>query len=125
MLMNYKISIDRVVDAFLVLAGDKALSDGRVLCRTSAETLESWLNPNKEYEDFIGSICYAAACMAFYRYTLKASGSTQSIKAGDITVNDVSEKTVGYAKSLMDDAVGAIEHLLKSKRFAFVKTEVC
>ncbi len=123
--MENKISIDRVVDAFLTLAGEDSLSDARVLCYTAAETLGSWLDVSKEIGESEASVNYAAACMAFYRYTLKNAGDGQSIKAGDITVNDGSEKAVSYAKSLMDDALKSVEHLLKPKRFAFVKTEVC
>lgn len=125
MSMEKTISIDRVVDAFLVLAGESALAEGRVLCSTATETLESWLDRSKDVASGQGSLNYAAACMAFYRYTLKNAGDATNIKAGDITVRDDSKNTVGYAKSLMDDAIKSVEHLLKCKRFAFVKTEVC
>lgn len=123
--MEKLVSINRVVDAFLVLTGKKALSEGRVLCSTAAETLESWLDRSKDISAHNESVNYAAACMAFYRYTLENAGDTTSIKAGDITVKEESESTVGYAKILMDDALKAVEHLLKCKRFAFIKTEVC
>lgn len=123
--MEKIISIDRVVDAFLVLAGENALKEGRVLCNTSAETLESWLDHSKDIALGQDSLNYAAACMAFYRHTLKNAGDGTNIKAGDITVRSDSNATVEYAKNLMDDAVKSVEHLLKCKRFAFVKTEVC
>lgn len=122
--MAYKISIDRVVDAFLELAGEEALSDGRVFCRTAADTVGSWVDPKKELAPHDGEISYAAACIAFYRYTLKSSGGADTVKAGDITVTDGSQKTVGYAERLMEDAVHAVSPLLKPRRFAFVGTEV-
>jgi hypothetical protein len=123
--MESKISIDRVVDAFLTLAGQEALSSGRILCSTAAETLGSWLDRSKQIGECEASLNYAAACMAYYRYVLKSTDDTRSIKAGDITVNDDSDKMVSFAKNLMDDALHSVEHLFKPKRFAFVKTEVC
>lgn len=122
--METQVNLDLTVDAFVSLAGEDALTDGRVLCRTAAETVESWLDPKKENQITTTSISYAAATIAFYRYTLKSSGNAQSIKAGDITVNDSSEKSVEYAKSLMHDALHSIEHLFLPRQFAFIKTEV-
>lgn len=122
--MEEKVNLDLTVDAFISLAGEQALTDGRVLCRTAAETVESWLDPKKVAQITATSVSYAAATIAFYRYTLKISGNAKSIKAGDITVNDASEKSVEYAKSLMHDALHSIEHLLLPRKFAFMKTEV-
>ena len=122
--MDYKISIDTVVDMFLSLAGDGSLHDGRVFCRTAADTVESWLDQKKELTSHDREICYAAAGIAFYRYTLKTSCGADTVKAGDITVTDGSEKTVAYAKTLMQDAINAVTPLLKPRRFAFMGTEV-
>ena len=122
--MEYKISIDRVVDAFLTLAENDAVDQSRVFCRTAADTVDSWIDKTKDLAVADGALCYAAATVAFYRYTLKKSGAAQSVKAGDITINDQPEKTVNYAKGLMQDALAAVEHLFKPKRFAFMKTEV-
>lgn len=121
--MGYTININSVVDAFLNLAGKEALSEGRVFCNTSTETIASWLDNKKDLSANDLSICYAAACMAFYRYTLKNEKAAQSVRAGDITVTDMSDKIVEYSKGLMEDALKAIEHLLKPKRFAFIRTE--
>ena len=122
--MEYCVDIDRVVEEFLTLAGQEAIESGVLFCRTAAQTVDTWLDKRNDICSSLGPICYAAATMAFYRYTLKSSGSVQSVKAGDITVTDHSEKTVAYAKGLMQDALKAVEHLLKPKRFAFMKTEV-
>ena len=122
--MDYTISIDTVVDMFLYMAGDGSLNDGKVFCRTAADTVNSWLDPKKELAPHDREICYAAACIAFYRYTLKASCGCDTVKAGDITVTDGSENTVAYAKALMSDAVQAVSALFKPRRFAFLGTEV-
>ena len=122
--MEYQVSIDRVVDVFLSLAGKQAAEESRVFCRTAAGTVDSWVDKSKDLCESDNQLCYAAATVAFYRYTLKNSGTAQSVKAGDITVTDQSEKTVAYAKGLMQDALKAVENLFKPKRFAFMKTEV-
>lgn len=122
--MEYKVSIDRVVEGFEQLVGKVTSADGRLFCRTAAETVNSWLDPKKEPAAHSTELCYAAATIAFYRFTLKSSGENDSIKAGDITVTDNSEKTVSFAEKLMKDAIKAIEPYLKPKRFAFIGTEV-
>ncbi len=123
--MEYKVSIDRVVDGFLTLAEDAKPDDGRIFCKVAADTVTSWVDPKKEPNKHDSELCYAASAMAFYRYILKSSGHADTFKAGDITVTDGSEKTVAYAKQLMNDALMRIEPYLKSRRFAFIGTEVC
>lgn len=122
--MEHIISIDRVVDRFLALAGEASAAEGRIFCRTAAETVESWVDRSRLTEAYGEGLDYAAATVAFYRFTLKNSGNAQSVKAGDITVTDLSDRSVEFAKSLMQDALKAVEHLFKPKRFAFMKTEV-
>lgn len=122
--MEYKININRVVDVFLSLSDDVELGDGRVFCLSATDTVQSWLDLNKEPQKHDYEICYAAGTIAFYRYILKLSGNADTFKAGDITVTDCSEKTVDYAKQLMSDALLSIEPYLKSRRFAFIGTEV-
>ena len=120
--MSYKISIDRVVDIFSSLAGSDALTDGRVFCRSASAALSEWLDGSKSLADNDYQICYAAACIANYRYTLNRNADAFDIKAGDITVNDCSQRTAEYASRLMSNALEAISHLLRPKRFAFIKT---
>lgn len=122
--MEHIISIDLVVDRFLALAGESSAAEGRIFCRTAAETIENWVDHSRLTEGCSEGLDYAAAAVAFYRFTLKNSGNAQSVKAGDITVTDLSDRSVEYAKSLMQDALNAVKHLFKPKRFAFMKTEV-
>ena len=121
--MEYKISIDKVVDIYNTLNSNKNSADGRVFCRTSARVIGSWIDKSKVSEDNSFEVCYAAATMAYYRKALKDNAVAVDLKAGDISVTDNSEKTVEYAKKLYEDALQAISHLLKSRRFAFVVTE--
>lgn len=120
--MSYRVSIDKTVDMFLTLSGEKGKEYGRVFCRTAAETVSGFLNSREELAAHDSEICYAAACIAFYRYTLKISTESGTLKAGDITVTDCSEKTTASAEKMMREALRAIEPLCKPKRFAFVGT---
>jgi hypothetical protein len=122
--MEYEVSIDKVVEGFKNLVGEKTATDGYIFCRTAANTVNSWLDLKKELSSHDEEISYAAATIAYYRFTLKNSGENDSIKAGDITVTDNSEKSVAFAEKLMKDAIKSIEPYLKPKRFAFIGTEV-
>ncbi len=122
--MGYEVSIDKVVEGFKALAGEGNATDGYIFCRTAANTVNSWLDLNKELSPHDEEISYAAATIVYYRFTLKNSGENDSIKAGDITVTDNSEKSVAFAEALMKDAIKSIEPILKPKRFAFIGTEV-
>lgn len=122
--MGYEVSIDKVVEGFKNLAGEGNATDGYIFCRTAANTVNSWLDLKKELSLHDEEISYAAATIAYYRFTLKNSGENDSIKAGDITVTDNSEKSVAFAEKLMKDAIKSIEPYLKPKRFAFIGTEV-
>ncbi len=123
-LMGYEVSIDKVVEGFEQLAGKNTAVDGRIFCRTATETVNNWLDTKKELLSHDTEICYAASTVAFYRFVLKNSGENNSIKAGDITVTDNSEKSVSFAEALMKDAIKSIEPYLKPRRFAFIGTEV-
>ncbi len=118
--MEYKISIDKVVDIYTSLCPGADFSAGRVFCRTSAAVLESWLDsqkvtPGKDFE-----ICYAAAAMANYRRALKNGMSAADFKAGDISVESNVDKEVAFAEKLYRDALDALGDCLKSRRFAFL-----
>ena len=117
--MDYKISIDRVVDMFLSLAGSDSTDDSYIFCHTAAQSLQSRLNPKADLFSRDFDICYAAACTAYYRFILKSKGDCMNAKLGDITINDTSENTVKFAARLYDEANNAISDLLRPKRFAF------
>ena len=122
--MEYEVSIDKVVEGFCELAGDGKAEEGRIFCRTAATTVDSWLDKSKDLCSHTAEICYAASCIAFYRFTLKENGNADTVKAGDITITDKSEKSVDFAKELMRDAIKSIEPYLKPRQFAFIGTEV-
>ena len=118
--MGVKISLDKVVDIYSSLRGGEISSEDRVFCKTAAGLIERWLDPKKSIADFQYEVCYAAATMANYRRALNENTSLADFKAGDITVNDKSEKAIENAHKLYEDAMASIGHLLKPKTFAFV-----
>ena len=118
--MAVKLSLDKVVDIYSSLLDGQTSAEDRVFCKTAAGLLERWIDPKKVTGDVSYEVCYAAATMANYRRVLNESTSLADFKAGDITVNDRSEKAVENAHKLYEDAMVAIGHLLKPKTFAFV-----
>ena len=119
--MAYEISIDRVVEMFNELAGETSPESSGLFCKTAAHTVSGWLDNEKELSSNDGIICYAAATIAFYRYTLKSVGTSVDFKAGDITVKEDSSLTVKFAEILMNDAHRDLEPLCRNRRFSFMK----
>lgn len=121
--MDYEISIDRVLEIFTSLADDAEEEKGAVFCRSAASAMNEWLDPKKELSKHDYSICYAAACMAYYRFTLNTAGGSADMKAGDITVREHPGEKVSFAERQLKEALVDIAPLLRSRRFAFIKTE--
>lgn len=121
---KYRISADRVMGIYKSLTGEEKIgSDGGEFCRTAVNVMQRWLKDSAEAAPYDDLLCYAAACMAYYRYVLKSSVTASDLKAGDISIIDCSEKAVSYAKALYDDAIADVEFLLKPKRFAFISVK--
>ena len=113
------IVIDKVIDIFLSLSSAENFKDADVFCKTAADVVESWIDRRKVREEHSYAVCYLAACLANYRYTLKKSLEPVSIKAGDISIDAADKTAVSAAKVLYEDALQSVNHLLKLKRFAF------
>lgn len=120
--MSYQICIDEVVTIFSSIAGDSQKANGRIFCRSAIDAVGEMLDEKKDLNGNSYQICYAAACLAFYRFVLHRNTEAIDIKAGDITVNDCSDNVSLHAEKMLKDALSAISHLLKPKRFAFIKT---
>ena len=118
-MMKKFIVIDKVIDIFMSLSGTEDFKDADVFCKTAAEVVESWIDNRKASEEHSYGICYLAACLANYRYTLKKSLDPVNIKAGDISIETADKSAVSAAKVLYEDALQSVSHLLKLKRFAF------
>lgn len=120
--MKYGISIDKTVEMFNALAGEVSADSAKMFCRTAAATLESYTDARRGLASHDTELCYAAACMAFFRYALKEANGADTVKVGDVTVTDCSDSSVKHAEELMKNALEVVEPLFKPKRFAFLGT---
>ena len=121
--MKQAIDINGVIRVFCALSGESGTDDkSAVVCRSAADTICRWLKSDVEYLPEMSRLCYAAGCLAYYRYILLDSVSgVQSFKSGDITV-DTGGKNLESAKVILDQAVCDISPLLEERRFAFRRT---
>ena len=121
--MENILPVDKIITTFFDLSGETEADKWRNHCATSAVSIIAMLKPGIDVATDEWKLCYAAACMAFYRYVL--SGAAEGItvlKAGDVTVNTSSDNAVTYARSLLEDALMPIGSLLIPKGFAFHAT---
>ena len=61
--------------------------------------------------------------MANCRFVLSIAGGSADVKAGDITIREHSDERVKIAEKLLKMAMDDIAPVIRSKRFAFIKTE--
>ena len=116
---EYKISIDRVMSVYGDFAGEEEARKSSAFCRSAVLSLEAMLDKTKPLAKNDYQICYAAACLAYYRYTLFNADTTESVRAGDVTVRSQMNVIVINAEKLLKDALSSIAPLLRSKGFAF------
>ena len=112
--MINSLPIDRVYEVFCTLSGESDATPFGVLCNSAVATLLGRVKPAASYDEWQDGLCYAAGCLAFYRYCLSAgSDNVESYKAGDMTINsDVSLKKE-LAKTLLRDALSSLSGCLR------------
>ena len=112
--MINSLPIDRVYEVFCTLSGESDATPFGVLCNSAVTTLLGRVKPSASHNEWEERLCYAAGCLAFYRYCLSVgSDNVESYKAGDMTINsDVSLKKEG-AKALLGDAFAALSGCLR------------
>lgn len=117
--MDKSLSIDKIIDVFTALSGGDC-KDPEIYCNPSKAAVEANILPDCDVQANMISLCYAAGCMAYYKYTLRTVRERiPNFKAGDITVSDNSDSVLESARLLMLDAIKDISHLMRSKRFSF------
>ena len=117
--MQCPIDINGVVKVFKALS-DLEVLDGRAasVCKSAAVTIARVVKPECDLAAEMPRICYAAACLAYYRYELvDEMGGVQSFKAGDVTIN--SAGSAAGARVLYEQALADIGDLLIDRKFAF------
>ena len=118
--MQRLIDINGVVKVFKVLSGLDAKDDkSATFCKSAAATISRIINPNCDIPAEMPRICYAAACLAYYRYTLcDEINGVSGFKAGDISI-DCERGGSEAARILYEQAIGDIGDLLIEKKFTF------
>ena len=95
---------------------DAAWSD---LLRICVAEVEGMLRPGADIEKAGDRLCYAAAALAFYRYSLKnAAADVTRFKAGEVTV--AMGGGVDAAYEMYKEALRAVRAFLKPDDFAFI-----
>ncbi|MEG1886725.1 MAG: hypothetical protein RR177_01240, partial [Oscillospiraceae bacterium] len=115
------ISLDRnlILEVFASLSECNGAT-ASPFCDSAKLSTERMLRDDCDIYNNMCALCYAAGCMAFYRYTVKtAIEDTPSFKAGDLSITQSTEKNITFARMLLCDALDDVRDLLKAKRFAF------
>jgi hypothetical protein len=118
--MQHLIDINGVVKVFKVLSGlDTKDEKFATFCKSAADTISRIIRPDCDIPAEMPRICYAAASLAYYRYTLcdEISG-VSGFKAGDISV-ECGNGGSAAARILYEQALADIGDLLIEKKFTF------
>ncbi|MBR5452065.1 MAG: hypothetical protein IKV36_03610 [Clostridia bacterium] len=118
--MQHHIDMSSVVKVFKSLSGLDATQDKcAVICKSAANTISRLIKPDCDVVAEMPRITFAAAALAYYRFTLtdEINGVT-GFSAGDISI-DCSNGGSSAAKVLYEQAMSDISDLLIEKRFAF------
>lgn len=105
---------------FFDMTGETDAEEWIGFCKASCNIISASLNEDADITANEAIICNAAACHAFYMYVLRSCAtSIATFKAVDMSVTNVNELTLSSAKTLFENAMSSISHLLRSTRFAF------
>ncbi len=118
--MKNTLPVRSVVSLFFDMTGEYDTEKWIDFCKASCNIILTSLRDDADIAANESSLCYAAACHAFYMYVLRGCASgIASFKAVDISINTVSDLTLSAAKTVFEGAMANIAPLLKSTRFAF------
>lgn len=112
--------IGKLFAAFTGLTADETL-EHLELIRLSAAEIESRLKIGVDPEKHYQVLCYAAAALAFYRYSVLCAntGGIQSVKTGDTTFAADPASAVQTAAAIRDEFMELAAPLLKDRQFSF------
>lgn len=110
---------DRVCEVFCTLSGESDAAAYGALCHSAAQSIINRTKPSAQPDRWQDALCYAAGCLAYYRYCLSSGeDSVTSYKAGDMTVNSDTTARKEAARELFEDALAALDGCIK-ERFCF------
>ena len=119
--MKNELPISNVLSVFFDMTGESETEDWIDFCRGSCSMILSGLREDVDVKANERALCYAASCHALYIYVLRGCATgIASFKAVDISIDSANQLTLNAAKTIFEDSMSAIAHLLKqSDRFAF------
>lgn len=118
--MKAHLDINRISEVFSSVIDGASAEDSFVFCGSAAENIADMLKENADTAENMSSLCYAAACLAIYRYKLKEGlNPIPQFKAGDLTLKEGTE-SIDAAEKMYNDALSKIGHLLKNSGAAFL-----
>lgn len=118
--MINSLPLDRVSEVFAALSGEGEDSAFSLLCETAVSSLLPRVKANADPAKWEQGLIYAAACIAFYRYTLSRGCDNVAVyKAGDVNIQNRPDGARQSAKELLCDALSAVDGCLKHSAFCF------
>lgn len=115
------ISADDVYDVFLTLVSPENIRGADRILPLCSSSLENLLKRLKTDADFSDSrIAYAAACQAYYAYSLSLMTDIEEnadFKAGDLTVKRKLKETLEIAEKIKENGESTIAELLSDNSF--------
>ena len=117
--MINSLPLDKVTQIFAALSDEDA-HPYTILCETAVESILCRVKPSAEAQKWENRLCYVAACLAFYRYTLSRGCDNVSVyKAGDVNVQTRPDGARQSAQALLSDALKSVDGCLRHSGFCF------
>lgn len=109
---------DRIREVFSALCNEEC--DSELFINSAAESILCRVKKSADPERWIKPLCYAAGCLAYYRFCLsKTESDISDYKVGDITVKTNTTQSILIAERLWQNALEDIGDALTSS-FAFI-----
>ena len=112
--------ISRLFAALAGMTPEEAL-EHLDLIRLAKDEVESSLKPGCDPQEHRQALSYAAAALAFYRYSIIAAntGGVQSLRSGETTVAADGEEAIRIAREIRDEFMALAAPCLRDDRFVF------
>ncbi len=112
--------ICQLFTAFTGMTPEEALEQ-LDLIRISISEVENSLKPGIDLNQHLSILNYAAAAIAFYRYSVIAAntGGIQSIRSGETTIGADPAAAVEIAAAIRDEFLALAAPLMVDRRFGF------
>ena len=113
------LDMDMIGKFFRDFSGETETAAWSDLLRICAVEIEGMLRPDADLLKAGDRLCYAAAALAFYRYSLKSAASDVAhFKAGEVTL--AMGGGVEAAYEIYKEALRAVRAFLNPDDFAFI-----